>query len=51
MVGYDVGRRERNHITFKTASREWKSVTPEIVDGWWETSLPIILSNYELKDI
>ena len=22
-----------------------------MVDGWWETSLPTILSNYEIKDI
>ena len=51
MVGYDVGRKERNHLTFKTASGESKSVTPEMVDGWLETSLPTLLSNYELKDI
>ena len=41
----------KNHITFKTVSKKSKSVTPEMVDGWWETSLPILLSNYEVKDI
>ena len=45
------GRRERNHTTFKAASGESKSETPGMVDGWWETSLPTLLSNYELKDI
>ena len=50
MVGYDVGS-EKKHITFKTVSGESKSVTPEMVDGWWETSLPTFLSNYEVKDI
>ena len=43
--------KERNHKTFKTVSGELKSVAPEIVDGWWETSLPTLLSNYELKVI
>ena len=42
---------ERNQTTFKTTWRESESVTPELVDGWWETSLPILLENYELKDI
>ena len=32
MVGYDVGKKETNHITFKTASGKSNSVTPEIVD-------------------
>ena len=41
----------RNHITFKNVSRESKSVTPEMVDAWWEMSLPILLWNYKLKDI
>ena len=38
--------KERNQKTFKTISRESKSVTAEMVDGWWQTSLPILLSNY-----
>ena len=42
---------ERNHKSFKTVSGESKSVTPEMVDGWWKKSLPILLSNYELNDI
>ena len=44
-------RKDRNHITFKTISGESKSVVPEMVDGWWETSLLTLLSSYELKDI
>ena len=28
--------KERNHITFKTILGESKSVTPELVDWWWE---------------
>ena len=43
--------KERSHITFKTVSGESKSVTPDMVAGWWETSLPTLLSNYELKNI
>ena len=43
--------KERNHITFKTVSGESKSVTPEMVDWWWETSLLTLLSNSELKII
>ena len=38
-------RKERNLKTFKTISRESKSVTAETVDGWWQTSLPTLLSN------
>ena len=43
----------KNHITFKTVSKDrfLYIVTPEMVDGWWETSLPILLSNFEVKDI
>ena len=40
-----------NHITFKTVSGKSKSVTSEMFDGWWETSLPTLSSNYEVKDI
>ena len=42
--------KERNHKTFKAVSEESKSITPEMVDGWWETSLLTLSSNYELKD-
>ena len=42
---------KRNHITFKTVSGESKSVTPEMVDGWREMSLPTLLSNDERKYI
>ena len=41
----------RNNISFKTVSRESKSVTPKMVNAWSETSLPTLLSNYDLKDI
>ena len=43
--------KERNNISFKTVSGESKSVTPEMVNAWSETSLPTLLSNYDLKDI
>ena len=36
---------------WKAVSGKLKSVTSEMVDRWWETSLPTLLSNYELKDI
>ena len=41
--------KERNHVTSKAVSGESKSVTREMVDGWWETSLPTLLSKYVLK--
>ena len=37
--------KERNHMNFKNLSGESKSVTPEMVDGWWETSPVTLLSN------
>ena len=43
--------KERNNISFKTVSGKSKSVTPEMVNAWSETSLPTLLSNYDLKDI
>ena len=43
--------KERRNITFKTISGVSNSVTSEMVNAWKETSLPILLSNYELKDI
>ena len=43
--------KERNNISFKTVSGESKSVTPEMVNAWSETSFPTLLSNYDLKDI
>ena len=33
----------RSHKTFKTVSREPKTVTPEMADGWLETFLPNLL--------
>ena len=43
--------KERNNITFKTVSGESNSATPDMVNSWSETSLPTLLSNYELKTI
>ena len=43
--------KERRNITFKTISGESNSVTSEMINAWKETSLPTLLSNYELKDI
>ena len=43
--------KERNNISFKTVSRESKSVLPDMVNAWSETSLPTLLSNHDLKDI
>ena len=41
----------RHNISFKEVSGESKSVTPEMTAAWKETSLPTILSRYELKDV
>ena len=41
----------RYNISFKEVSGESKSVTPEMTAAWNETSLPTILSRYNLKDI
>ena len=41
----------RYNISFKEVSGESKSVSPEMTPAWKETSLPTILSRYELKDI
>ena len=41
----------RNNVSFKTVSGESKAVTPEIVAGWNETTLPALLSNYGLENI
>ena len=40
--------KERNHITFKTVSGESKFVTPEMVDRWWKTFLPNLLSDHDI---
>ena len=41
----------RNNVSFKTVSGESKAVTPEMVAGWNETTLPTLLSNYGLENI
>ena len=43
--------RRGKEIIFKTVSRESKSVTPEMVSAWSKTSLPTLLSIYDLKGI
>ena len=44
--------KERNNISFEAVSGDSKSVTPEMVNAWLETSLQTALSsNYDLKDI
>ena len=40
-----------NNVSFKKVSGESKAVTPEMVAGWNETTLPTLLSNYDLEDI
>ena len=41
----------RHNVTFKTVDGEKKSVQPETVASWFETTLPTLLSNYKLEDI
>ena len=41
----------RKNVSFKTVSRKSKTVTPEMVAGWNETTLPTLLSNYGLENI
>ena len=49
IVGYaDMKRAKKYHLQ-KTLENH--SVTPEMVNAWKETSLPTLLSNYDLKDI
>ena len=49
MTGYDAGRKEI--IYHSRLSGASKSVTPEMINAWSETSLPTLLSSYDLKDI
>ena len=49
MAGYDAGKKEIiNHSRLFLGSR---NLSPEIVNAWSETSLPTLLSNYDLEDI
>lgn len=41
----------RHEIAFKTVSGEAQSCTKEMTASWEESTLPTILSNYELRDI
>ena len=41
----------RNNVSFKTVSGESKTVMPELVAGWNETTLPTLLSNNGLENI
>ena len=41
----------RHNVTFKTVVGKSNSVQPEMVAPWFETTLPILLSNYKLEYI
>jgi len=41
----------RHNISLKIIGGESKSVTPEMISSWNETTLPTILSDYKLEDI
>ena len=43
--------KSRYDIVFKDVAGESNSVTPEMTASWYETSLPTILSKYDLRDI
>ena len=43
--------KRRFNISFEKISGERASCTPEMVSPWKETSLPTLLSNYDLKNI
>ena len=43
--------RGRLNVSFKAIAEEEKVVTTEMASLWWETHLPTILSQFELKDI
>ena len=41
----------QNNVSFKTASGKSKVITPKMVAGWNEATLPTLLSNYGLENI
>ena len=41
----------KNNVSFKKVSGESKAVTTVMVDGWNKTTLPTLLSNYDLENI
>ena len=49
--GWITRWKRRFNISLKKISGEGASCTPEMVPPWKETSLPTLLSNYDLKDI
>ena len=49
--GWITRWKRRFNISFKKISGERASCTPEMVSPWKETSLPTLLSNYDLKNI
>ena len=49
--GWITRWKSRFNISFKKIIGEGASCTPEMVSPWKETSLPTLLSNYDLKDI
>ena len=46
-----IGLRFRNKVTFKDVVGEFNAVTTDMVSAWFETTLPTLLSNYNLRDI
>ena len=51
MVTALKGKKQHNIQNCHSVSGEWKSLTPLMVNALWKTSLPTILSNYDLKYI
>ena len=49
--GWITRWKRRFNISFKKISGEGASCTPEMVSPWKETSLPTLLSSYDLKVI
>ena len=43
--------RFRNKVTFKDVVKESKAITTDMVSAWFETTLPTLLSNYNLRYI
>lgn len=41
----------RNKVTFKDVAGESNAVTTDMVSAWFETTLPTLLANYDLRDI
>ena len=46
-----IDLRFRNKVEFKDDARKTNAVTTDMVSAWFETTLPTLLSNYNLHDI